>query len=128
MNLSAAMELQSASSSFKAAGLKQDNRFQPVHAGAHAHFIKIGYMPVGNKTHGGITTSHYFKAKGGNSRHVTVKADGSFIKTSQTAKGARKVKGCVNSKGMKCHNVSEEMHPDLKHEVMKAGGPSRLGK
>ena len=96
MDLKTTIELRSV----QAAG-KQD-RFQPVHAGAHNRFTKAGYMHTGNKNRGGIATSEYFKTKGGNSRTVSVQADGSYVKTSRTIKGNKRSRGKFDAKGMKC--------------------------
>jgi hypothetical protein len=97
MNLNAAIELQSVGRA-----PKMDARFEPVHAGAHMHFTKIGYMHTGNKNRGGIATSHYFKAKGGNSREIAVQPDGSYVKLSKTAGGTKRSRGNVDAKGAKC--------------------------
>jgi len=128
MNLSAAIELQSEGRSIQAKGLKQDNRFQPVHAGAHAHFTKVGYIHTGNKIRGGVTTSNYFKTKGGNSRHVAVQADGSYMKTSRTAKGEKRNKGKMDAKGMKCGGPGSGRHKEAgkfqvgKKDTLPSGG------
>ena len=108
MDLKTTIELRSV----QAAG-KQD-RFQPVHAGAHNRFTKAGYMHTGNKNRGGIATSEYFKTKGGNSRTVSVQADGSYVKTSRTVKGNKRSRGKFDAKGMKC---GEEQ------KSVAAGGP-----
>jgi hypothetical protein len=108
MDLKTTIELRSV----QAAG-KQD-RFQPVHAGAHNRFTKAGYMHTGNKNRGGIATSEYFKTKGGNSRTVSVQADGSYVKTSRTIKGNKRSRGKFDAKGMKC---GEEQ------KSVAAGGP-----
>jgi hypothetical protein len=99
------------------AGSVGEARFQPVHAGAHMHFMKVGYMHTGNKVRGGITTSEYFKAKRGNSRSVSVQNDGSYTKTSRTARGVYKRRGKLDAKGMKCHNFSPDMGSLKKHHA-----------
>lgn len=99
MNLTAAVELRSKGRQIEAGA---NDRFEPVHGGAHMHFMKIGYMHTGNKMRGGVRTSEYFKRKDGNSRVVSVQPDGSYIKTSRTMKGTRKSRGKLDAKGMKC--------------------------
>ena len=102
MNLSNAMALRSEGRQILAGVMpKSDAKYTPVHAGAHDHLTKIGYMHTGNKTRGGITTSNYFKAKMGNSRNVAVQKDGSYIKTSKTAKGTRRSRGKLDACGLK---------------------------
>jgi hypothetical protein len=102
MNLSNAMALRSEGRQIQAGAMpKADAKYTPVHAGAHDHLTKIGYMHTGNKTRGGITTSNYFKAKMGNSRNVAVQKDGSYIKTSKTAKGTRRSRGKLDACGLK---------------------------
>jgi hypothetical protein len=128
MNLSAAIGLQSEGRSIQAKGLKQDTRFQPVHAGAHAHFTKVGYIHTGNKVRGGVTTSNYFKTKGGNSRHVAVQADGSFMKTSRTAKGEKRNKGKLDAKGMKCGIQADWTKWNEEHPREPTGRSASVGK
>jgi len=102
MNLSNAMALRSEGRQILAGVMpKSDAKYTPVHAGAHDHLTKIGYMHTGNKTRGGITTSNYFKAKLGNSRNVAVQKDGSYIKTSKTAKGTRRSRGKLDACGLR---------------------------
>lgn len=99
MDLSAAVGLRSEGRQIMAG---HPGHFEPVHGGAHQHFLKIGYMHTGNKMRGGIATSSYFKTKGGNSRNVEVQPDGSYIKMAQTARGKRRSRGKIDAKGMKC--------------------------
>jgi len=106
MDLKTTIELRSV----QAAG-KQD-RFQPVHAGAHNRFTKAGYMHTGNKNRGGIATSEYFKTKGGNSRTVSVQGDGSYVKTSRTVKGNKRSRGKFDAKGMKCGGPGSGRHKE----------------
>ena len=110
MNISTAIELRSEGRAIQA-GVKKQDRFKPVHGGAHDHFMKIGYMHTGNKMRGGIATSEYFKTKGGNSRHISVQSDGSYVKTSRTAKGERRSRGKLDAKGIKCSRPGSGRHP-----------------
>lgn len=98
MDLSAAIAVRSAGRMIRAGSAPETH---PVHDGAHDHFLKIGYMHTGNRNRGGIPTSHYFKSKGGNSREVAVQADGSYVKTSRTAKGMRHSRGHINADGIR---------------------------
>jgi len=77
-----------------------NDRFAPVHQGAHMHFMKIGYMHTGNKMRGGICTSEYFKNKGGDTRNVSVQADGTYVKTCNTASGTRRSRGKMDASGI----------------------------
>ena len=70
-----------------------NDHFVPIHAGAHEHFLKVGYMHTGNKMRGGIATSHYVKIKNGDAHDVDVQADGSYIKVVKTARGITRRRG-----------------------------------
>lgn len=99
MDLTGIIELRHEGLVLEAGGKKQD-RYAPVHQGAHKHFTKIGYMHTGNKVRGGITTSNYFKrSRNGNSREVAVQSDGSYIKMSRRPSGSKRVRGSINSEG-----------------------------
>jgi len=119
MDLTSAIRLRSAGRQIQA-GVKEPHRLAPVHEGAHGRFMKAGYQHTGNKLRGGIPTSEYFKTKSGNSRSVSVQADGSYYKTSRTAKGIRKSRGKIDGKGMKAHNVSPEMTHEHKMRPVAA--------
>jgi hypothetical protein len=106
----------------ESAAAKAD-RFAPVHAGAHKHFVKIGYLHTGNKVRGGITTSHYFKrSTGGNSREVVVHGDGSYGKTSRRATGTRKSRGAIDAKG---REMRAETKPAMGGDEKQAHGTEK---
>src|ERR1039458_638876 len=113
MDLSTAIGLRSEGRQIQAGAPKQDSRYNPVHAGAHAHLTNIGYIHTGNKVRGGITTSNYFKRKSGNSRNIAVQKDGSYVKTATTAKGTRRSRGKLNADGMKHDPLHQD---DAYHE------------
>lgn len=123
MDLTTAISLRSDGRTIQAGG--KPDRFKPVHYGAHSRFVKSGYMHTGNKMRGGIATSEYFKTKGGDSRNVSVQADGSFVKHSQTAKGHRRSRGKITADGMKKGAATESPKVDHLAEykrLMKESG------